>query len=112
MGHFRLDSGFHSLPGADHHRPLPQRESLDPRPAYQDLLRSIFRVYNRLRAREPDHQEGLAHQGEEDLAWQGERSKQDQQTQEVDHGDPEQFRLQEGGQRDVDVRTGDSGAES
>ena len=112
MGHFRLDSGFHSIPSADHHRPLPQRESLDPRPAHHDLLGSIFGFHNRLRAREPDHQEGLPHQREEDLAWQGERSKQDQQAQEADHGDTEQFRLQEGWQRDADVRAGDSGTES
>jgi len=91
MGHFRLDSSFHCLPSADHHRPLPQRKSLDPRPANQDLLGSVFGVYNRLRARESDHEEGLPHQREKDLAWQGERSKQNYQAQEADHGDPEKL---------------------
>ena len=69
MGHFRFDSGFHSVSSADHHRPLPQRESLDPRPVNKDLLGLIFRVHNRLRAREPDFKEGFPHQREEDLAY-------------------------------------------
>ena len=91
MGHFRLDSSFHSVPSADHHRPLSQRESLDSRPANKDLLGSVFGVHYRLRARESDHEEGLPHQREKDLAWQGERSKQNYQAQEADHGDPEKL---------------------